>query len=162
MRKTILTLVLALVSFASASAQFEKGKKYLGANLNGFGISYSKNSKLAIGLGVDAGYMIKNDMLLMGATNLEFANSTLNRFELGAKFRYYIEQNGIFLSAGTKFVHEDAAYYTNDFVITPEVGYCYFLNGNLTIQPSVYFDISTSDFGDKSRVGLNLALGWFF
>ncbi|MCR5312135.1 MAG: hypothetical protein K6E54_00530 [Bacteroidaceae bacterium] len=160
MKKILSTIMLALVTI-SASAQFDEGKKYLGANLNGFNLSYSEATDLSINLGANAGYVVQDNLLLIGTLNFDFCNSELNKFELGGKIRYYFDDNGFFVSGGAKFVHEYIGDF-NDFQITPEIGYCFMLNKNLALQPSIYYDMSFSDFTEKSRLGLAVGLGWFF
>jgi len=160
MRKLFTTFVLAFVVVTSAFAQFEKGKKYLGADLNGLGISYSQQSDLTLNLGANAGYFFLDNLMLMGQVGIDYSYEELRTLSLGAKLRYFIADSGVFLSAGSKFIREFDN--NNDFQVTPEVGYCYFLNGHLTIQPSIYYDLSFSDFKEKSRIGFAVGLGWYF
>ena len=159
MKKTALILMFALVGITSASAQFEKGKKYVGASVSGFDMSYSETTKFHLGIDAKAGYMVARDWMVLGQLGFDFHNSDTHAFSIGASGRYYIEQNGLFLSAGAKFVHEWKAY--NDLIITPEVGYCLFLNRNVTLEPSIYFDMSMTEFGDRSRFGIKVSLGFF-
>ena len=143
MKKILLTLMLALTMVTSASAQFEQGKKYVGASLTGLNLSFSEQ-----------------DIMVVGTIGLDFSNGDLNQFEVGAKGRYYIEQNGLFLAGGLKYRH--AYKNINDLQLTPEVGYCYFLNRYITIEPSVYFDLSLTDFSHKSEFGLKCGIGIYF
>lgn len=155
-----MTLVLAIMGFASASAQFESDKLYLGSTLNGINLSYSDSKNLSLGFGAQAGYMFEQDWLAIGEVGFDFHSKDLQSTFIGAKCRYFIEQNGIFLQAGAKYVHAAKSY--NDVVLTPEVGYCFFLNGHLTVEPSIYFDMSVTDFSKKSEFGLKIGLGWYF
>ena len=66
----------------------------------------------------------------------------------------------VYLAFGAKMLHEYKS--INDFELTPEVGYCFFLNKNVTIEPSVYYDMSLGHFADYSKVGLKVGLGIFF
>ena len=91
---------------------------------------------------------------------MDYRNSDMQQIFAGAKCRYLIEQNGLFLQLGAKYVHGAPSF--NDVQITPEVGYCYFLNGHLTLEPSIYYDLSLSDFSDKSKFGLKVGLAWYF
>lgn len=160
MKKVLLSMLLAVISIASASAQFERGKCYLGAGLDGVGISYSEHNKLHIGLGAHAGYMIEDDFMLIGDLGFNYENKDAQQVIVGGSGRYYIEQNGIFLQLGAHYVHEAPNF--NDFTVTPEVGYCFFLNGHLTLEPSVYYNVSCTDFSDKSKFGIKIGLGWYF
>ncbi len=160
MKKFFLPLLLAAVCTTSAFAQFNKGKKYVNASLAGAGISYSERDDLSFGLGVNAGYMIEDNWMLLGEVGLDYSDSKWRSLSVGAKGRYYIEQNGLFLGAGVKWLHEYKN--VNDIQLTPEVGYCFFLNKNVTIEPSVYYDMSLTDFGDYSKFGVKIGIGVFF
>lgn len=160
MKKLFLAIVLAAISTTGAFAQFEKGKIYGGASVSGFDMSYSETTKFSLGVDAALGKMIAQDWLIIAELGYQYHNSETQTFSVGAKGRYYIEQNGIFLSLGAKFQHMFKDY--NDFFLTPEVGYCWFLNHNVMLEPSVYYNMSLSDFGDKSRFGVKIGIGFFF
>lgn len=160
MKKLFMAIAFATISATSAFAQFEKGKLYGGASLSGFDMSYSETTKFSLGLDVAAGTMIAQDWLLIGELGYLYQNSDTQTFSIGAKCRYYIEQNGLFLSLGAKYLHMFKDY--NDFYLTPEVGYCLFLNQSVMLEPSVYYNMSLSDFDDKGRFGIKIGLGFFF
>ena len=160
MKKTILSLIMAFAGVVSASAQFEQGKYYLAATTNSAGLSYSKESKFNLNLGLNAGYMFEDGWMAIAEFGMDYRNSDMQQIFAGAKCRYLIEQNGLFLQLGAKYVHGAPSF--NDVQITPEVGYCYFLNGHLTLESSIYYDLSLSDFSDKSKFGLKVGLAWYF
>lgn len=160
MKKLIFTLILVACGISSAFAQFEQGKKYLGISTNAAGISYSKTQKLGINAGVNAGYMFEEAWMLIGEAGFDYHNEDMQQLYAGAKCRYLIEQNGLFLQMGAKYVHEAKSF--NDVQVTPELGYCFFLNHYLTVEPSVYYDVSLSDFSDKSKFGVKIGLAWYF
>jgi hypothetical protein len=83
-----------------------------------------------------------------------------NSFAIGAGGRYYIVQNGLYLGAGARFAHQGSDY--NDFVPNVNIGYAYFLNHHVTIEPELYFDISTKSFKDYTGVGLRVTMGVYF
>lgn len=159
MRKIILTLVITALSVASASAQFEKGKFYLNGTLPSFGISYSDAKDLGMGLELNAGYFFEDNLLLIGSTGFEYNNKKWSEIYAGIKGRYYILQNGLFLGAGARYVHEYKNF--NDLQLTPEVGYCFFLGRNVAVEPSVYYSMSITDFNHKSEVGLKIGISIF-
>ena len=74
--------------------------------------------------------------------------------------RYYFRENGIFLGAGGEFDHFTKS--RNDVMIPVEVGYCFYINHYVAIEPSVYYKMSLDDFSDKSTVGLKIGFGFFF
>lgn len=79
------------------------------------------------------------------------------KFTLGVGGRYYFEQNGIFLGVSAKYVHAGKHY--NDVMPGIEVGWAYFLNGSVTIEPSVYYDQSFKCHKDFSTFGVRLGIG---
>lgn len=160
MKKIFLTVLMAVAGVSAMKAQFEKGKYYLAATTNSAGLSYSKDSKFNLNLGVNGGYMFEDAWMVIGEFGFDYRNSDMQQMYVGAKCRYLIEQNGLFLQGGLKFLHGSPNF--NDVQITPEVGYCYFLNMHLTLEPSVYYDVSLSDFSDKSKFGVKVGLGWLF
>jgi len=159
MKKLFVMALLAVFSLG-AFAQFEQGKWYVSTNLVGAGLSYSGNDKLAFGLGAKGGYFFERDWMLTAEGGMDFRDSDFRSMWVGAGCRYYIEQNGLWLAASGKLVHEFKSY--NDFMITPEIGYCFFVNRYITLEPSLYFDISTNDFSEYSRVGVKFGLGFYF
>lgn len=159
MKKSLLLLVLAVLSVAAASAQFERGKAYVSASLNDLGISYSKADKFRIGLSAEGGSFLADNLLVKGTLAYDHRPHA-DDVRLGAGGRYYIVQNGLFLGTGLEFVHYTKS--SNDLQIPVEIGYAFFLNGSLTLEPSVYYRMSTSAFGDKSQVGLRVGVGWYF
>jgi hypothetical protein len=50
----------------------------------------------------------------------------------------------------------------NDLRIPVEVGYAFFVNKNITIEPAVYYKMSLADFSDNSTVGLKIGFGFYF
>jgi len=160
MKKLVFTLLLVVCGISSAFAQFEQGKKYLGISTNAAGISYSKTQKLGINAGVNAGYMFEEAWMVIGEAGFDYHNKDMQQLYAGAKLRYLIEQNGLFLQAGAKYVHEAKNF--NDLQVTPELGYCFFLGQYMAVEPSLYYDVSLSDFSDKSRFGAKIGLAWYF
>ena len=71
--------------------------------------------------------------------------------------RYYIEQNGIYLGVNCKLLHANHDY--NDVMPGVEVGYSFFLNGSVTVEPAVYYDQSFKNHSDYSAIGLKLGVG---
>jgi hypothetical protein len=157
--KKILTLLLLLATTLSASAQFEKGKKYIGASLSGIGLSYSDNEKFRLGLDAEAGYFIADCWMLKGNIGYDHTRQ-IDDVRVGAGARYFFSQNGIFLGAGAEYNHFTPN--NNDLMIPVEVGYAFFLNGHITFEPSLYYKMSLHDFGGNSSVGFRVGLGFYF
>jgi len=161
MKKSLLMFVLLFtLSNLCGFAQFEKGKKYVGASLTGAGLSYNSTDDLSFGLNAQAGYFFERDWMAVAEVGFNYTDSDWQSIVLGGKLRYYIEQNGLYLSCGARFVHGLHGY--NDFQFTPEVGYCFFLNKSISIEPAAYYNISCSDFSDRSEVGIRVGMGFYF
>lgn len=158
MKKIILTLLLAVVTLG-ASAQFTKGTKYADVALSGLGLGYSENTKFFLGIDLAGGYFVADNWMLKATTgyNLENSNSA---FKLGAGFRYYFKSNGIFMGTGLQYQYYTSGY--NYVQLTPEVGYCFYVNHYLSIEPSVYYDVCLNDFKNGSKVGLKIGASFYF
>ncbi len=152
-------LMLLFVTALSANAQFEKRTKYIGASLSGLGLSYSSSERFRMGLDLEAGYFVADCLLLKGNIGYEHTRFT-DDVRVGAMARYYISQNGIFMGAGAEYNHFTKS--NNDVMIPVEVGYAFYLNHYLAIEPSVYYKMSLHDFSDNSTVGLSLGLSYYF
>ena len=171
MKKIILGCMLALCAI-SANAQFEAGKMYINLSSTSLGLSYSKSDKLRFDIGATAGLFVANDWMVFAQADynhkqLMYEHLLVNDSKfyqdevlLGLGARYYIEQNGLYLSLASQFSHHEK---TNDnFFLTPEIGYAFFVNQYITIEPAVYFQMSLNKFADASTVGLKLGVGFYF
>lgn len=164
MKKIVLGLMMVLFTM-TANAQFEAGKKYIGASVSGLNLSYSKQSKTTFDLSATAGAFVFDDWMVTGQLGYNHVQDA-NLFEIGLGWRYYIAQNGIYLGLGALYAHSDSGdgsdFKTDNFFITPEIGYAFFINEYLTIEPAVYYRMSLNDFSDGSTVGLKVGLGFYF
>ena len=161
MKRIFLAVIMAVVSLG-AFAQFEKGTKYVNLSLSGLDMSYSKNTDFNLGLDATAGYFLDDCWMLMGRVGYNHTQGS-DSFNLGAAGRYYILQNGIYLGLGAKFdfQHAGGADYHNIY-LTPEVGYCFYLNHYLSVEPAVYYDMSLNHLADASKIGLRVGFGFYF
>ena len=144
-------MLVAVVGYA----QFEKGKWYVGASVSGLDISYSGSEEFNIGLDDKGGYMLADDWMLLGQVGWQHGES--DDLMLGIGGRYYIIQNGLYLGVNAKLVHRAPKY--NDFMPGIEVGYAFFLNKSVTIEPSVYYDQSFKNHSDFSKIGFKIGVG---
>lgn len=158
MKKIFLMAAMLLTSLA-ASAQFEAGTRYVGLNTAGFGLSYSKATKFQLGLGAEAGYFFKDNWMVRGGLNFEHQKHR-DDVGLSAGVRYYWQSNGVFVGGGLAYDHFSP---NIDSIGLPiEVGYCFYLNHNLSIEPAAYYKMSLNEFGDCSSVGLRIGVGYYF
>jgi len=185
MKKVFLALMLAVVSL-SANAQFDKGTKYLNASLSGLSMSYSKDAKFKFGIEALGGYFIEDAWMLYGKVgyqhqNIKGDNNDKNNVQLGVGGRYYIKQNGLYIGCGllvdhvshaipesyTELINGSEVTYTKMknrtyFDLTPEIGYCFYLNHYVSIEPSVYYNMCLNHFSEGSEVGLKIGVGYYF
>lgn len=157
--KKLFIVILLMSCVLNAQAQFEKGKKYVGASLTGLSMSYSDNEEFRLGLDAEAGYFIADCVMLKANVGYEHTR-VMDDVRLGLGARYYFMQNGIYLGAGAEYNHFTKN--NNDVMIPVEVGYAFFLNEHLTIEPSVYYKMSLHDFSGNSTVGLRIGMGYYF
>ena len=96
--------------------------------------------------------------MLLGEASLNHNGSeaVADHATIGAGLRYYIIQNGLYLGANGKFIHANHSY--NDVMPGIEVGYAFFVNRSVTIEPALYYDHSFND-SKYSTVGLKIGLG---
>ena len=158
MRKLLLSLML-LVAAVSANAQFEKGTKYVSASATGLGLSYSTSEKFTFGLDAVGGYFVQSSWMVYGKIGYNHTRIT-DDFHIGGGARYYFMQNGIYLGLGVQYAH--ATKNINNIHLCPEVGYAFYLNRFITIEPAVYYNMSLNDFSDGSKVGLKIGVGLYF
>lgn len=157
--KKVFVMLVALFTVVAAHAQFEKSKVYCGASLSGLNLSYNGAEDLNLGLDAKLGYMLEDNLMLLGQIgyNHNGRDGVDDYFSVGAQGRYYIAQNGLYLGVGAKFVHAYSNY--NDVMPGLEVGYSFFLNRTVTIEPAVYYDQSFKNHSDYSTIGLRVGVG---
>ena len=153
--KKIALFVVALLMTVTVNAQFEQGKGYLGASMSGLDLS-SQAKEFHFGLNARAGYFFMNS--LMGIVDLGYDHKAdaKDQFSLGAYGRYYLIKNGLYFGAGLKYKHAGGGY--NDLLPGAQLGYAFFLSRTVTVEPELYFDLSTKKFGN-SCYGLRVGIG---
>ena len=160
MTKKLTILMFAMMMALTASAQFEQGKKYISASFSGLELGYNGTSDFNVGLQAKGGYFLMDNILALatvGYNHIGGDDPTPDRFSVGAHGRYYIIQNGIYLGAGVNYKHPNHSY--NDIMPTVEVGYAFFINRTVTIEPALYYEQSVKNHSKYSNVGLRLGLG---
>jgi hypothetical protein len=157
--KKIAMMIAALVMTLSANAQFEQGKMYVGASMTGFDASYSGATEFHLGIDAKAGYFFMDNLMAYGQVGYKHYGQEAipDYFTAGIGARYYIVQNGIFLGASGKYIHASSSY--NDFMPGVEVGYAFFINRTVTIEPAIYYDQSFKKHSDYSTVGFRIGIG---
>lgn len=156
--KKLLILLAALLVAVGANAQFQQGKGYLGASLTGLDLSYNGNRHLHFGVDAKAGLLVADNCMLLGQVGFDHTGGDdgSDAIRLGAGGRYYITQNGLYLGLNCNFIHSNKSY--NDVMPGMEVGYAFFVNRSVTIEPAVYYDQSFKS-SKYSTVGLRVGIG---
>ena len=145
MKKILVSLMLLVMTALSAHAQFEKEVWYVNASLTGLDLSHSKNE------GTNFGFALTGGAFVMDETSI------------GAQGRYYFSSCGIYGGLGMAYKHLSCVGFKKNLVcLTPEVGYAFFLGRNVTIEPSVYYDLSFSDISEFSKLGFKIGFGVYF
>lgn len=157
--KKILLLMCMVLGTLTANAQFAQGTKYVSASLSGLGLSYSSNQKFRLGVDATAGYFMADCLMLKGNVTYDHTKE-IDDISVGAGLRYYFDQCGVFMGAGADYVHYTPS--DNDVQIPVEIGYAFFVNRFITIEPSLYYKMSLDSFSQKSTVGVRIGLGFYF
>ncbi len=169
MKKTFMSLICGLVAATSVNAQgysspqydrppFGEDKLYVATGLSGFNLNYDDCSKLQFNLQAKAGYLFADNWMVMAQTEYDWHKTMPNTFKAGAGLRYYIEQNGVYVGLSGDYVHQKRF---DDFQPSAHVGYAFFLNRTVTIEPEVYYNHSFKD-NDYSGFGLRIGFGIYF
>lgn len=165
--KKIIVLMMAMMATMSVNAQylndpktpFTQGKYYVSAAASGLDLNYSKSSEWSLNLEAKAGLLFLDNWMVLGVFDYNnVSNGSLVTTDLGLGARFYIEQNGIYLGAIAKYAHSTGF---NDFQPEAHIGYAFFLNRHVTLEPEVYYKHSFKD-NDYSGFGLRIGFGYFF
>lgn len=143
----------------SDSEPFREGTKYFNTSLTSLGASYNTTEKFRFGVDATAGYFMFDNVMLKANVGYDH-KAHVDDLNLGLGARYYFDQNGIFLGGGLEYCHETKNY--NDLRIPVELGYCFYVNHYVSIEPALYYKMSINDFSDKSTVGLKVGFGLYF
>ena len=161
--KKIIVMMVALMAVMSVKAQryvsdtpFTKGKMYAGASLSGIDLNYNSTTKWNLGIDGKAGYFLLDDVMALGEVQWGVHQEMPNDLSVGVGMRYYIRQNGIYLGAGANYKHSEGY---DDFMPNVHVGYAFFLSRTVTIEPELYYNMSTKSFKDYSGFGLRIGFG---
>lgn len=157
--KKVATLLIALFAVVSGYAQFEQGKHYIGASLTGLDASYSGSEDLNFGFEAKFGALVADDWMLTVQAGFQHNgnDAVADYASLGIGGRYYIIQNGLYLGVNAKLIHAYHDY--NDLMPGIEIGYAFFLNKTITIEPAIYYDQSFNNHSDYSKIGFRIGVG---
>ena len=155
-KKFILVLMAMMVSLAG-NAQFESGKKYLGASLSSLNLSYNGMDEGSFGIEAKGGYMFEDNWMVTAQFGYSKKHDMPSTVSAAIGARYYIVQNGLYLGASMSYMHAGDSY--DDFLPGVQLGYAFFLSRTVTIEPEIYYNQSFKNHGDYSTIGLRVGLG---
>ncbi len=158
MKKKIALFITGLLMAVSANAQFEQGKVYVNANLSGFDFSHNGLMGSHFDIGAKGGYLISDNFSLLADINYTYYKDQFDKFNVGAGARYHISQNGLYLGAGVNLM----VFEGTDVAPSVNVGYTFFLNKTVTIEPELYYRQSLVNHDDYSTVGFRIGIGIYF
>lgn len=158
---SICGLLLAFSGHAQAQDRlpFAKDKVYVAASLSDLGLSYNKSNDWKVGLHAKGGYLFEDDWMATATLGYDYRKVGSNSFIAGAGLRYYIEQNGLYLGAGANYVHEKKY---DDLMPSVQLGYAFFLNRTVTVEPEIYYNQSFKNHSEYSGFGIRIGLGIYF
>lgn len=161
MKKLIISFCLLCVSML-AHAQFEQGKWIVNPSLTGLNFSHSNKESNKFGLNAQVGTFAADNFAVLVTLGGDWEKN-LDIYHLGAGGRYYLESCGIFFGAGGKIKHWKPKHEgsVTDYALSGEMGYAFFLSRTITVEPSVYYDLSLKS-SDYSKVGIKVGFGFYF
>lgn len=163
MVKKLVFVFALLLGCLQANAQFEKGKWYLNASLTGLDLSHSKYEGTNFGVSVGGGTFVADNLAVLLNFKGKYVENGTDETSAGAGVRYYFSKCGVYTGAGCAYKHlSDGTGRENLFCLTPELGYAFFINGTITVEPSVYYDISFKNCSDYSKLGFKIGFGFYF
>ena len=162
MKKRFMLMLVTIMLTLGAQAQFEQGTWYFNVSTTGLELSHSESTKARLALSANVGNFVADNIALIVGMNGDFYDS-VSQFGVGTQARYYFQTCGVYGGLGVEYAYTKIGDFDKSlFYLTPEVGYTFFLNRNLTIEPAVFYRMNFSDFDRWSKFGLRLGFGFYF
>ena len=171
MKKIIFSLLCTVCALA-ANAQtytnkpyqdrppFGEGKFYVATAMSGLDLRFNDFEKFNLNVMAKGGYLFQDNWMVTALAGYDWHKNASNAFSAGAGLRYYIEQNGLYVGMGANYVHKWHDY--DDLMPTVNLGYAFFLNRTVTIEPEVYYNQSLKNHSDHSEIGFRIGFGIYF
>ncbi len=125
------------------------------------GTSLTKTSLFSLNLSPGVGYFIIDNLAIGGNLTVSYYKQGLNKYYtlgLGPWARYYFN-NGIFVKGETNFVIFNGLGSNNSrqrsYSITPGVGYAFFLNEKVSLEPCLSYIYSHTHYADAVNERMN-------
>ena len=121
-------------------------------------MGYNGSNGFTLGVDLKGGYFLEDNWQVNGSAGFEHVGETdYDCFKAGVGGRYYIIQNGVYLGASAIYSHQQKGF--NDLLPSVQLGYAFFLNKSVTIEPELYYEQSFKNHGDYSTVGIRIGVG---
>lgn len=156
----LLTLLLAVLS-TGAFAQFEKGTTFVKGSVSGLGLSYG-NETWNFGFDAEAGQYIADQWLILGNVGFDHVGTGNNIFDMGVAGRFSWQKNGLYAQVGLNYNHDTCKRAKNCCSIVPEIGYTFYVNHYMAIEPALYWKCCVNNFEYGSKAGLKVGLAFYF
>lgn len=152
-----------MVTALSANAQFEKNVWYINTSLTNLDVSHSKHEGSNFGFAVTTGKFLNDNIAWVFNYKGQYVEHGLDETTLGLQGRYYFASSGVYGGVGLAYKHLSGENFRKDLVcLTPELGYAFFLNKNVTIEPAVYYDFSLREPSLYNKLGFKIGFGFYF
>ncbi len=160
----LFTLAAFVCCAQIASAQtVNQGAWMIGgdAGFSSFKVKDADNSTTFFNISPDLGYFIADDLAIglgIDFQSVSFDGNSTSSFSLGPSVRYYVA-DPIFIQVGANLGLDEGAGTT----LGAAVGYSWFLNNSVAIEPALFFNIynEDGDFNDFSVFGLSIGVRAF-
>lgn len=159
--KKFALMICLLAGSVLAHAQFEKGRYIINPSISGLQLSYSKAEKAKFQLDLKGGRFLVNNLAFMAGAGVT-AVEKYTDFRINAGVRYYIPQPSLYVGTSLQLKGSKKGEKTeNGFGLLVEGGYVHFLTQNVTIEPSLYYDLDFAN-SSLSGAGIKVGLGLYF
>lgn len=162
MKKILVSLMLLVMTALSAHAQFEKEVWYVNASLTGLDLSHSKNEGTNFGFALTGGAFVADNVAVLLNFKGNYVEHGMDETSIGAQGRYYFSSCGIYGGLGMAYKHLSCVGFKECGLFDTGSRICFFLGRNVTIEPSVYYDLSFSDISEFSKLGFKIGFGVYF
>ena len=163
MWKKIAVVCVLLMACVQVKAQFEEGTFFVNTSLTGLNLSHSKYEGTNFGLKVEGGAFVVDNLSVLVNFKGEYVEHGMDETTLGVGTRYYLSSCGVYGGPGFAYKHlSNSVNRKNIVCMTPELGYAFFLNGTVTIEPAVYYDLSFMNCSEYSKLGFKIGFGFYF
>ena len=165
MMKKLLFMIVLLLGCLQANAQFETGRWFLNTSLTGLDLSHRECDGTDFGFALNGGTFVAKNVALCLNFRGKYQEKGIDETTLGLGARYYASNCGVYCGLGGSYKHfvrgEDEEK-DNTFCVTPEIGYAFFLNGTVTIEPSLFYDLSFRKCKEYSNLGFKIGFAFYF